>query len=277
MMFRADLHCHSTCSDGSLTPSEVLQLAKERGLSGLAITDHDTVDAYPAILSEAEQLGIEMISGVEFSTTVKGRSVHLLGYAFDFTHPAIRDLCQRHKRRREERIEKILGVLRQNDMPVDPEDLIGAELASSIGRPHVAHAMIKRGYVKSVNQAFKQFLSEGKPCFVPTTQFSAEETLDVIHQARGKAVIAHPHLIKHRSTVDYLQNLPFDGIECYYALFPPREEKRWLKLADKKGWMVTGGSDFHGSAKPHIRLGCSWTPEETFRSLRSHFLGHISQ
>lgn len=270
-LFRADLHCHSTCSDGSLSPEELLQLAKDQDLQGLSITDHDTITAYETARPLAEKLGIQLISGVELSTNVKGVSVHLLGYAFDLENPAIRELCNRHHTRRMDRFHKMVEKLEQEGMPVDA-DAIVEKCGSSVGRPHIAQAMIDKGYVSSIKEAFNLHLGEGRPCYVPGSSFSAEEAIDTIHQAQGKAVIAHPHLIKRRSIVDYLINLDFDGIECYYARFAADQEKPWLKLAKKRDWLVTGGSDFHGDPKPHIPLGCSWAPEETFHLLHEHFL-----
>lgn len=270
-LLRADLHCHSSCSDGSLTPSELLQNAVDSGLQGLSITDHDTVDAYETAFDGAKALGLTLISGVEFSTALRGQSIHILGYAFDPDNPALRYLCERHTHRREDRLQKILERLCQEGFSLNEEDVRAHSEGSSIGRPHIAAAMMEKGYVHSIKEAFQNYLAEGKPCYVPGALFSPEETIDVIHGAQGKAVIAHPHLIKSRPTVNRLLQLDFDGIECYYARFPPDQERPWLKLAEKRALLVTGGSDFHGSAKPHLPLGCSWAPEDTFLRLMEHF------
>lgn len=275
--FRADMHCHSIYSDGSLSPRELLLLAKQKALSGLAITDHDTVDAYPTAVPAAQEIGIELISGVEFSAVHNEVSVHILGYAFCLEHPAITDFCLRHKHRREERNRTILENLKSHDMPISEEELRAClpnrltNAQCTIGRPHIALAMVKKGFVETVHEAFKKYLGEGKSCFARGATFTVEETLHVIHQAKGLAIIAHPQLIKNSRTIVQLLSMNFDGLEGYYGMLFPNQEERWIKIAKKKNWLITGGSDFHGDVKPSIPLGCSWVGEETFRIFQDHF------
>ena len=156
-------------------------------------------------------------------------------------------------------------------MLVSEEDVMSLS-KQTIGRPHIAQAMMKKGYVFSVEEAFKKYLAEGKPCYFKGHSFSVEETLQVIHDVHGLAIIAHPHLIERSSTVKRLLEMNFDGLEAYYAKFPPKQEQKWVKIAQFKKWLITGGSDFHGDIKPHIPLGCSWVNEEIFRFLQSHYL-----
>ncbi|NGX42823.1 MAG: 5'-3' exoribonuclease [Chlamydiae bacterium] len=267
--FRADLHCHSTCSDGTLSPEEIIDLAKEIGLSGLSITDHDTLMAYDTAIEYAKSRNLEMIPGVEFSSSLHGVNVHILGFAFSLDNEAIHNFCQKHHERRNKRYPAILTLLAENEMPISEEDLPTTSHHGNIGRPHIAQAMIEKGYVTSFNEAFKKFLGENKPCFVKSEAFSVEETIDVIHEAGGVAIIAHPHLIRNASTVRQLLNMPFDGLEGYYARFGPRENNRWLEIAKNKRWLITGGSDFHGAVKSHINLGCSWVNEDLFRTLQT--------
>ena len=278
MTFRADLHSHSTCSDGSMTPQELVEHAKERGLQGLSITDHDTVSAYEVALPIARAAGLQMISGVEFSSVMGEVSVHLLGYAFDLRNERLLEFCEKHQRRREDRNRGILNRLRQLGLSIKEEEL--QQFSSthlpggqgSIGRPHIAMAMMQHGFVSSVDEAFKKYLGNGKHAFVQGASFSAQETIDIIHGAGGFAVIAHPHLIKGKKVVRKLTELPFDGVEVYYARIPRNQEEKWLQLAKEKEWMYTGGSDFHGMAKPHIPLGCSWVPEPVFAPLYERFM-----
>ena len=268
--FRADLHCHSTCSDGTLSPNELVDLAKEAGLSGLSITDHDTISAYDTVLPYAREAQIEMIPGIEFSASHKDVSVHILGYAFSLESPALKEFCQRHHERRVKRHRKILELLTARGLPISEEELIEISPEGSMGRPHIAQAMCQKGYVSSVREGFIRFLKEGQPGYVKGEAFSAEETIEVIHEAGGVAIIAHPHLIKPSSAVKEIAKLNVDGLEGYYARFDPDNNQRWINIAEKKGWLITGGSDFHGEAKSHIHLGCSWTNEATFRKLQSH-------
>lgn len=271
--FHADLHCHTTFSDGTFTPDALLNLAKKENLSGLAITDHESIKAYDIALPLAKELGIEMISGAEFSALHNGTSIHVLGYAFYLKSPLIHEFCLRHRQRRTKRNQAILELLAKHNMLITEEEInlnASDELPRSIGRPHIALAMLKKGYVATIQEAFRNYLGEGKRCYAQGESFSVEETIDIIHQANGLAVIAHPHLISETSIMHQLLELKFDGIETYYANFPSDKNQRWMKIAKRKGWLMTGGSDFHGDVKPQIALGASWTPEETFRILQKH-------
>ena len=267
--FRADLHCHSRCSDGTLFPEELFVLAQKSNLQGLSITDHDTIAAYKNIASIAQAYPhIAWISGVEFSAFQDKRSVHLLGYAFSLTDPGIASFCQAHAHRREKRNQAILEKLALHGMPLEQTELQGDH---TLGRPHIAQAMIKKGYVSSIQEAFTLYLGDGRSCYSEGARFTVEETIDVIHQAKGKAILAHPHLIQEPFPVQLL-HLPFDGLEGYYGRFSLRQCERWTKIAAHKNWLITGGSDFHGEVKPETYLGSSWTPEVTFNALRTQFL-----
>ncbi len=261
MMF--DLHCHSTFSDGTFTPEELIDRAKEIGLSGLSITDHDTIGAYPFAVPYAAKRGIRLISGIEFSASHQGVSVHVLGYAFSLNSEEIQALCFKHKKRRSDRNLAIIEKLKKCNMPVDLE----STETHTIGRPHIAQAMMKNGYVSSVEEAFKKYIGENRPCYVPGSPIDVAETLEVIHQAKGVAIIAHPHLITQNSIVKALLKMPFDGIEVRYARFSKEQNQKWAQIAQDKGWIATGGSDFHGSVKPDIHLGCSFVDQETFQPL----------
>ncbi|PJD93251.1 MAG: phosphatase [Parachlamydia sp.] len=269
--FRADMHCHSLCSDGTFSPEKLVELAHQIGLKGLSITDHDSIEAYPEAQITAERLGICLLSGVEFSTEHLGVSIHVLAYGFALQHPLIAQFCARHLARRIERNQEILALLRKHRMPIKEEELSAISTRGTVGRPHIALAMVKQGYVKTLREAFKKYLGEGKSCYAPGKAFSVEETLEVIHQAKGLAVIAHPHLIDNNRILRSLLGMPFDGIECYYGRFPLQIHERWLDIAHKKQWLISGGSDFHGEIKPDIALGCSWVNEELFDKFFQYF------
>lgn len=271
-MFRADLHCHTTFSDGTMTPSELLHHAKEIGLSGIVITDHDTIEAYHEAPALAKKLGLLLGSGVEFSCMYRAMSVHVLGYDFDLNSPEILQLCRRHQERRRLRNKAILEKLSRLGMRIEEEELtaLGAKGERTVGRPHIAQLMIQKGYVPSIKDAFNRFLGDGKPCYVPGEGITVEETIDILHQGGGKAFIAHPHLLEHARRIKELLKLPFDGIECYYAKFPADQQARWVQVARERGWLISGGSDFHGTVKDYIQLGCSWVDEETFYKIFQH-------
>lgn len=263
--FRADLHCHTTCSDGSLDSEDLIRLAKEKNLQGLSITDHDCVDAYEKAVPYARQQGLSLGTGVEFSCMEEGVSTHILGYDFDLKHEKILSLCFWHRERRKKRNLKILEKLSSFGIRIEPQEL---ELKNGshrpIGRPHIAIILLKKGIVRSLQEAFQRFLGEGKSCFDPGESITVEETLAVIHEAGGKGFLAHPHLFQKPRFVLKLLEKPFDGVECYYSKCLPNQEKKWLKLAEKRGLLISGGSDFHGEFKPDIPLGCSWVGKKEF-------------
>lgn len=263
----ADLHCHSTCSDGSASPEEILALAAAKGFKGVSITDHDTVEAYKGLDTFAQSLKLEVLTGVEFSCGHNGTSVHILGYGFDLKAPALLELIKRHKLRRTERNRAILKQLAQREMII-MESEIQALGGPVIGRPHIALAMVKKGYVENVPEAFRRFIGDGRSCFASGVHVSVEETLAILKTAGGKAVIAHPHLIHNPKIFQDLLQMPFDGLECYYANFTPARNQRFIDLAKRKGWLETGGSDYHGSIKPAISYGASYVDEARFQLLQ---------
>ncbi len=265
MDFRADLHCHSTCSDGTDSPSEILQLAKSLGLSGLSITDHDTLAAYTEeFFAEAKDLGLTILVGVEFSADYNRQSVHILGYGVDPASTVMRQMEKRHKERRLHRNRAIVKKLYEKGLPIDSLPEKGV-----VGRPHIAQKMVEKGYVKNVNEAFHKYLGDGKSCYIVLDTISVEETLEAIHEAGGLAFIAHPHLAPSQRLVKELLKLPFDGLECYYGTFFSHEEQRWVQLAKNKNLLISGGSDYHGKIKPRISLGSSWVDKSTFAKIAS--------
>jgi predicted metal-dependent phosphoesterase TrpH len=263
MNYFADLHSHTTCSDGSVSPALLIQMAKQLGLKGLSITDHDSIDAYQTAIPAAKAAGIRLGTGVEFSCEFHGISLHLLGYDFDLKNLGIQQLCQRHQKRREVRNLAILAKLDKAGMPISYEELRGN------GRPHIAQLMVEKGYVKNLREAFNHYIGEGRKCYDPGEPFTVKEAIDVIHAAGGKAFVAHPQLLPEEFPVEELLKLPFDGLECFYSrLF----KKSWAEYADGRGWIKSGGSDFHGSGKPENELGCCGVDEETFNKIFQHEL-----
>ncbi|HSX14158.1 MAG TPA: PHP domain-containing protein [Chlamydiales bacterium] len=274
-LFRADLHCHSICSDGSDTPLELLKLAKKAGLSGLSITDHDTIEAYsPEVLASAQEIGIQLLSGVELSTEFGNHTIHILGYGFDTQSKSLISFLEEMQRRRNERNRAILKKLASKNIIVTEEELatfVTVGVKKTIGRPHIAQIMLKKGYVRNLQEAFSNYLSEGTFYYVPGFKFTPLEAIQVIHEANGKAVLAHPHYIQKGRILNSLLDLPFDGIECYYGSLLEHQERPWIKIATDKNWIATGGSDYHGHFRPRISLGCSYVNEFTFKRLSNSF------
>lgn len=265
--FKADLHCHSCYSDGTDTPHALIDLALSQGLSGLSITDHDTIEAYAEAIDYASAKGLRLLKGVEFSAYYLNDPVHVLGYNYDLKNSLISDFCAAHITRRRARNEAILEKLRHLGFEIDYKELSILSKGPTIGRPHIATLLVNKGIVSSVKEAFDRFLGEGKSAFDPGEPVGVEETIAVIQQAGGKAILAHPHLLKKESCISFLLQLPFDGIEAYYASLPHRSQERWLKVAQERHWLISGGSDYHGTVKPQNQLGSSWVDELAFEAL----------
>jgi len=264
--FRADIHCHSTCSDGTDGPLDLVRLAKAKSLQGLSITDHDCIAAYkPELFSLAAELGVRLLTGVEISTEFEGIPVHILGYGYDLRSASFDAFLSDIRNRRVERNRAILKKLIERKMPIGEEELLALPTQTH-GRPHIAQLMVQKNYARSIQDAFQRFLKEGASCYVPGYKYTPQDAICAIREANGKAVLAHPHFYRKGSFMRKLLSQPFDGIECYYAALPKAQELPWLNIAKERGWIATGGSDYHGSIKP-TALGASWVGEAVFNAL----------
>lgn len=268
-----DLHTHSTYSDGSYSPLELVHYAREKKLEGLSITDHDSIEAYPEVLAVGKDHHIQILPGVEFSCHYKGQSVHVLGYSFDFTHQTLLAFCLKHKKRRHQRNAEILGKLKEIGFSIAEKELENCA-KGAIGRPHIAQLLLEKGYVIDIPQAFKLYIGDGKKCYAPGITFTLEETLSVIHEAKGLAVLAHPHLYHSPFFVKELLKFPFDGIEAEYSQMSSKKNALWIDLAKKNNLLMTGGSDFHGTIKPTISLGATQVKREQIEPFFNQFYSH---
>ncbi len=270
---KADCHCHTLFSDGSLNPVALLDLAKEQQLSGLSITDHDTIGAYDTALPYAKTLGITLVSGIEISAEHQRTSIHVLGYAFDLNNPDLQDFCLRLQADREQRNQKILEKLAALKMPITIDELKAKFPHGTLGRPHIAKMMIAKGFVRTAKQAFDRYLGNKSRCYVSGLQVEVEVAIELVQRAGGFAVLAHPHYLpKHVAT--QMLTKSFDGVEGHYGHLSLKQEQPWLDIAKEKSWLITGGSDFHGEKKSFHALGCSFTPSETFARFVERFTSH---
>lgn len=259
-MFRADTHCHTTFSDGAFEPIALVEKALAAGLLGLSFTDHDDASAYVAAKERADQLGFALAPGVELSCLEEGQSVHILGYGFDVAEMG--GVVADYKRQRNERNSQMLAKLASFGMPIELSELPSC---GSLGRPQIALRMVEKGYVRSFREAFEEWIGDGRPAFAQVERSSVREGIAQIHSAGGLAVLAHPHLVRPEHLLRKLLTYDFDGIEGRYGDFTT---DRFVAIGQEKGWLVTGGSDFHGVGKRKERLGSSWSDEETFRRLQ---------
>lgn len=268
---RADCHCHTHFSDGALSVDALLYMAKSLNLTGISITDHDTVEAYRTAIPLAKTLGLSLVSGIELSAQHRNTSIHVLGYAFDWQHPMLVALCEQQQKSRHQRNVEILDKLSQLKFTITMEELMSAFPFRSLGRPHIAQLMVKKGYVPSIKTAFERYLGDKKRCYVGGFDLSVPEAIRIIREAGGYAVLAHPYVIQPARIVDDLLAMPFDGIEVFYGTMHRGREQIYVDHAKKHQWLMTGGSDFHGEHKSYPRLGTSFSPPETFALFEARF------
>ena len=259
-MVRIDLHVHTTASDGSQTPTEVLALAHEAKVTALAITDHDTVGGVAEALAAGENLGIEVIPGIELSSRYDGRDVHILGYFLDWQDPLFQVELDRLQHTREIRNSQIVQRLRELGLDVTDEEVKELAGAASIGRPHIARVLMKKGYVKTAKEAFDRYLADGAAANVPRVLPEPAEAIALIRQFKGVPVLAHPSwldrgAVRLDKVCEKLKGEGLMGVEVHYSTHRPEDTRRYLDTAKRFGLLVTGGSDFHGVTKPDIEVG----------------------
>jgi predicted metal-dependent phosphoesterase TrpH len=266
-----DLHTHTTASDGTYTPAELIREAARRGVRVLAVTDHDSVEAIvPAMLAAQAHAPLEVVPGIELNTDEPGGEVHVLGYFLDHGAGWLGDLLREFREERAARVHRIADRLAALGHPIDAEEVLALVQEGSAGRPHVAQVMVRRGYVGTVREAFDRFLAAGKPAYVPHRTLSAREACEIIRRAGGLAVVAHPGF--HQDPASMIRGLAatglLDGVECYYAEHSSDQTARFLSLCHELGLVPTGGSDFHGSRVRAATLGQPPVPWETWETLR---------
>ncbi|RMG54801.1 MAG: PHP domain-containing protein [Acidobacteria bacterium] len=256
-----DLHTHTSISDGTLSPTELVRAAQEKHLEAVAVTDHDIVDGLPEALAAGREIGLLVIPGVEISADSRAGSMHILGYFIDYRDASFRRALQQLRQYRNERNPKIVAKLNQLGMALSYEEVKAKAGRGAVGRPHFAQVLVEKGYVRSTQEAFDKYLKAGAPAYVDKKRLAPAEAIELIHRAGGLAVMAHPVRLKVRDEQDLaaliqeVVDCGLDGIEAYYSDHS-RELTRWLlDMARRFDLLVFGGSDFHGDHKPHIDLG----------------------
>jgi 3',5'-nucleoside bisphosphate phosphatase len=259
-MSRLDLHLHTTHSDGSCTPTEVVGLAHRVGVTAMAITDHDITTGLVEAMAAGEAYGIEVIPGVEISSIFGNSELHILGYFLDWQDIRLNERLKTLRDSRHRRNPKIVEQLQNLGIDLTYEEVRALAGSDSVGRPHIARALMDKGIVTSAKEAFDRFLAEGKPAYVPRDLPSPIEAIHWIKAAGGLAVLAHPTWVRctDRPLVELVRQLKadgLDGVEVYYSTHAARQTREYLSLAQQLGLLVTGGSDFHGLTKPDIEVG----------------------
>lgn len=249
MTGKIDLHSHTLASDGALAPRELVRKAVAHGVRVLAITDHDSTDGIAEAQAEAaRQPGFTLVPGLEINCNVEGAEIHVLGYLVDHEAPWFQEFLREQRAARTERVHRLAARLAELGMPIDPAEVLALAGEAAPGRPHVAQVMVKRGYVKSVREAFDRYLRADGPANVPRHRLAPTEAVAVIRRARGVPVLAHPGLADRDALIPDLVDAGLEGIETYYAEHSGEQVRRYLDLCRRFDLVATGGSDYHG---PH--------------------------
>jgi predicted metal-dependent phosphoesterase TrpH len=251
----ADLHLHTLFSDGTFTPEELVLNAQKQGLACIALTDHDTVEGCARAGIAAAAVQMEFIPGAELTAEHNDTEVHVLGYFLDTHNEVLLAKLARFQADRQNRIHEMCAALNKHGVPLKAEAVFALANCQSPGRPHVARAMVKEKLIGNLDEAFERFLKKGRPAWVPKTKMSALESVQLIHQAGGLAVMAHPGLNRTDEIIPDLVDAGLDGIECFHTKHSTVMAERYLEIAEKHDLLVTGGSDCHGFSKKAPLIG----------------------
>lgn len=259
MNFKVDLHTHTTASDGSKTPSELVQIAADSGIKVIAITDHDTLDGVNEAIQAGKRLGVEVVAGVEIGVEFNPE-MHILGYFFNDGYLKLQPILEQLKESREKRNPKIIKKLNEMGFDITLEEAINESGGGIVGRPHIAKVMVNKGYVKSVSEAFEIYLSSGRPAYFKKDRLTPYQGIQEIKKAGGIPVLAHPIFLERTFSQldDLLLRMKLDGlvgVEVYHTEHSQGFARQLEILAQKHGLIMTGGSDYHGDFKPDIDLG----------------------
>lgn len=255
-----DLHTHSTASDGTLTPTELLSLAKEQRLKAIALTDHDTTAGLEEATLAAANTDVELIPGIEFSSTWQNTSVHIVGLDLNWKDSGFQEALANFQRSRTRRNRKMIALLQKEGFHISPDAVQKAFPNSTCTRANLARFLVDQGEIPSMKEAFDRYLGDHAKCYVPREDVTPTQTIDLIHQCNGIAVFAHPVLCKISASrlevlIQELAKANLDAMEVFYSTYTASDQAAMAYLAQKYHLKASGGSDFHGNNKPHIHLG----------------------
>ena len=275
-----DLHIHTTASDGSLTPTQVVQLARKKGFSLIAVTDHDTMGGVAEALEAGKKYNVDVVPGVEISSGVT-LEVHMLGYGMSPDHPVMKAMMEDMRAARVERMERIIENLQKMGVPITVEE-VEAVAGGAIGRPHIAQVLIAHGLVPDVRTAFREYIGVGAKAYVERRKMTSEQVIANIRDAGGVPVLAHGWLLRISEVelnqwIDSMAKKGLMGLECYHNAHTPQMERLLRAAAERNGLLVTGGSDFHGASRPDVEMGTGLSRWNDRQACRGRFLQAVAQ
>ena len=264
-----DLHLHSHFSDGTYGPEELAAQARRYELAAIALTDHDSIEGCAETARACAAVGIEFIPGAELTAEQDGNELHILGYCMDTENARLLAQISRFQAVRQNRIREMVARLNQLKVPLSADAVFALANCRAPGRPHVARALVAAGLCGSLDEAFERFLKKNRPAWVPKFKMSGAEALDLIHQAGGVAVLAHPGLNRTDEVIPGMVEAGMDGIECFHTKHSTATTQRYLELADRFHLLVTGGSDCHGMNKGKPLIGTVRVPYQHLEMLKA--------
>jgi hypothetical protein len=256
----ADLHLHTSCSDGTFSPQQLIAQAKRAGLSCISVVDHDTVEGIALSLEAAKGSDIEVLPGIELTAEYYGKEVHILGYLIDYKDRSLLEKLETLKGIRVERVHKIVGKLKELGIDIDPRLIFELAQDGTVGRLHIARAMVKSSTVSNIFEAFQKYIGDKGPAYVCGFRFTPEEAAKFIKDAGGIPILAHPYSLNNDDLIPQFVESGIMGLEIYYPEHSQSLVNYYLQLAKKYNLLVTGGSDCHGDAKPDVKVGCVKIP-----------------
>ncbi len=264
----ADLHLHTYFSDGTYSPEEMVSQGRRSGLAALALTDHDTIEGCVRTALACDAAEMEFIPGTELTAEQDDNELHILGYFIDIQNPKLLTEMARFQTVRQNRIREMVARLNLVNVPLTAESVFALANCRSPGRPHVARALVKAGFCSNLDEAFERFLKKNRPAWVPKFKMSAADAIELIHQAGGAAVMAHPGLNRADEVIPGMVEAGLDGLECFHTKHSAGTAQHYLKLAERFHLLVTGGSDCHGLNKGKPLIGTVKLPYEHVEKLK---------
>ncbi len=273
----ADLHLHTCFSDGTYTPEELAGEAQRAGLRAIAVTDHDTTEGCARAAAACQARGIEFIPASELTAEIEGHELHLLGYFLDTENEPLQAGFAKFQEVRQQRIREMVAKLNALSIPLPAEQVFALANCRAPGRPHVARALVRAGFCRSLDEAFDRFLKKGKRAWVPKFKISAPDAIDLVQQAGGLAVMAHPGLNRPDEYIPDLVAAGLDGIECFHTKHSTATTEYYLEVAEHHHLLVTGGSDCHGLNKGKPLIGTIKLPYHYVERLRERFFQRAAE
>ncbi|MFQ5512489.1 MAG: PHP domain-containing protein [Candidatus Krumholzibacteriia bacterium] len=264
-----DLHMHSNFSDGRHAPTQLVEMALDKGLAAISLTDHDSLEGVPEFMEAGREKGVETVPGVELSAEFDGRDLHILGYGVDPDDSAFQEMLKKFRDTRYKRGIKIVERLNALGVSIDPADVLAKAGKGALGRPHIASVLVEKGIVPRVADAFDKYIADGGPAYVPKYKMNPTEAIEHVHAAGGLAFVAHPGIFLDKvEEMDELLSRGFDGVEVFHPSHNGTVTEELQSLAERRGLLVSGGSDFHGFNGKHMPIGAVKVPYTVWTTIQ---------